>query len=141
MQYRRTAATATLSDGQLMLHCLLKIKERREDRLRRQMAELTRQHMQTEVMQNQCQVRRTELAQLQNQLLTWSGTLPANELLEQKQKMGSLFHEVHSMAMQQCTLSDTQKQLQQRLDVLHQELIIIMKKKEKIRGLLNNEYY
>ncbi|EEP96382.1 hypothetical protein yaldo0001_20500 [Yersinia aldovae ATCC 35236] len=35
------------------------------------------------------------------------------------------------MALQQCTLSDTQKQLQQRLDVLHQELIIIIEKKGK----------
>ncbi len=141
MQSRRTAATTTLSDGQVMLHCLLKIKERREDRLHRQMAELTRQHMQMEVMQNQSRARCAELAQLQNQILTWSGTLQAKELVEQKQKMGSLFHETHSLALQQRSLLDRQKQLQNRLDVLHQELVVIMKKKEKIRGLLNNEYY
>ena len=141
MQSRRTAATATLSDGQLMLHCLLKIKDRREDRLRRQMAELTRQAMQTEVMQHKCQAQRAELTQLLNQILTWSGTLTASALMEQKQKMGRLFHEEHGLALQQRSLLETQKRLQERLSMLHQELIIVMKKKEKLKGLLNDDCY
>ncbi|NLS55329.1 hypothetical protein GJ675_17050 [Hafnia alvei] len=124
-----------------MLHCLLKIKDRREDRLRRQMAELTRQRVQTEVMQRKCQARRDELMQLLNQILTWSGTLLANALMEQKQTMGGLFHEEHSLALQQRSLLDAQKRLQERLNVLHQELIIVMKKKEKLKELLSNECY
>ncbi|WP_261369253.1 hypothetical protein [Yersinia mollaretii] len=105
------------------------------------MVELTHQRMQTEIMQHKCQAKRTELTQLINQILTWSGTLPANTLMEQKQKMGELFHEEHSLALQQRSLVDTQKRLQRRLNALHQELILVMKKKEKLKGLLNNECY
>lgn len=140
MQSRRTAGSATLSDGQLMLRCLLKIKDRREDRLRRKMAEITRQQMQTEVLQTQCQMQRTELTEQLNQILTWSGTLLASDLITQKKRMGRLFHDEHCLAQQQCSLSELQKRLLDRLSELQRELVIIMKKKEKLRGLLTNEY-
>lgn|SRR5471032_99619 len=140
MQRRRTAAQATRSDGRLTLRCLLKIKDRREDRVRRQMAELSGQQRQIEAEQQQCQVRRTELASALNHLLTWSGTLLASALLAQKQKMNGLFHQEYHLALKQRSLLDRQKNVQARWDGLHRELLVVMKKKEKLRSLLNNEY-
>ncbi|MFP2694237.1 hypothetical protein ACLETS_23935 [Enterobacter ludwigii] len=122
-----------------MLNCLLRIKDRREDRLRRQITELTQQHQQTEQVDFQCQSRRKDLAQALNQLLLWSGTLPSHELMAQKQAMNNLFHEEYNLAQQQRLLADAQKRLQGQLRELQRELVSIMKKKEKLRSLLSDE--
>ncbi|WP_448868770.1 hypothetical protein [Enterobacter ludwigii] len=122
-----------------MLNCLLRIKDRREDRLRRQITELTQQHQQTEQLDFQCQSRRKDLAQALNQLLLWSGTLPSHELMAQKQAMNNLFHEEYNLAQQQRLLADAQKRLQGQLRELQRELVSIMKKKEKLRSLLSDE--
>jgi len=119
----------------------MNIKKRRENRLRRQIAELTQQHKQLDVNQRQCRDRRTELFQMLNQILSWSGILHAHELLAQKQRMSILFHEEHNLAQQQRYLSDSQQQLQERLTSLHGELLIILKNKEIIKEILNGEYY
>jgi len=104
------------------------------------MAELSGQQRQIEAEQQQCQVRRTELASALNHLLTWSGTLLASALLAQKQKMNGLFHQEYHLALKQRSLLDRQKNVQARWDGLHRELLVVMKKKEKLRSLLNNEY-
>lgn len=122
-----------------MLKCLLRIKNRREDRLRRQMTELTQQRQQTEQLDFQCQTRRKDLMQALNQLLLWSGTLPSRELMAQKQAMNDLFHEEYNLAQQQCLLADAQKRLQGQLSELQRELVSVMKKKEKLRSLLSHE--
>ena len=122
-----------------MLNCLLRIKDRREDRLRRQMTELTQQRQQTEQLNFQCQSRRKDLAQALNQLLLWSGTLPSRELMEQKQAMNDLFHEEYSLAQQQRLLVDAQKRLQGQLTELQRELVSVLKEKEKLRSLLSDE--
>ncbi|WP_447783561.1 hypothetical protein [Enterobacter asburiae] len=122
-----------------MLACLLKIKDRREDRLRRQMKALTQQLQQTEQLDFQCQTRRKDLSQALNQLLLWSGTLPSRELMAQKQAMNDLFHEEYGLAQQQRLLADAQKRLQEQLSKLQRELVSVMKKKEKLRSLLSDE--
>ena len=122
-----------------MLNCLLRIKDRREDRLRRQMTELTLQRQQTEQLGFQCQSRRKDLAQALNQLLLWSGTLPWGELMAQKQAMNNLFHEEYGLAQQQRLLADAQKRLQGQLSELQRELVSVLKKKEKLRSLLSDE--
>jgi hypothetical protein len=122
-----------------MLNCLLRIKDRREDRLRRQMTELTLQRQQTEQLSVQCESRRKDLAQALNQLLLWSGTLPSRELMAQKQAMNNLFHEEYGLAQQQRLLADAQKRLQGKLSDLQRELMSVLKKKEKLRSLLNDE--
>ncbi|EHM45816.1 hypothetical protein [Yokenella regensburgei] len=122
-----------------MLNCLLRIKDRREDRLRRQMTELTLQRQQTEQLGFQCQSRRKDLAQALNQLLLWSGTLSSGELMAQKQAMNNLFHEEYGLAQQQRLLADAQKRLQGQLSELQRELVSVLKKKEKLRSLLSDE--
>ncbi|ENP5941686.1 hypothetical protein ACDZ68_004062 [Salmonella enterica] len=122
-----------------MLNCLLRIKDRREDRLRRQVKELTQQLQQTEQLDFQCQTRRKDLAQALNQLLLWSGTLPSSELMAQKRAMNDLFHEEFGLAQQQRLLADAQKRLQEQLSKLQRELVSVMKKKEKLRSLLSDE--
>ena len=139
MQSRRTAGANALFDGHLMLNCLLRIKDRREDRLRRQMMELTLQRQQTEQLGFQCQSRRKDLAQALNQLLLWSGTLSSGELMAQKQAMNNLFHEEYGLAQQQRLLADAQKRLQGQLSELQRELVSVLKKKEKLRSLLSDE--
>ncbi|MFP1909677.1 hypothetical protein [Lonsdalea quercina] len=119
---------------------LLQIKHRREQRQRRQMAEISRRMTQTEVMREQCQQRRSQVLQLLSQILNWSGTLSARELMEQKQKMGRLFHEEIDLARQQRVLSDQKAELQKQRDELHCELSVTLKKVEKLRSLLNDEY-
>lgn len=113
-----------------MLNCLLRIKDRREDRLRRQMTELTLQRQQTEQLGFQCQSRRKDLAQALNQLLLWSGTLSSGELMAQKQAMNNLFHEEYGLAQQQRLLADAQKRLQGQLSELQRELVSVLKKKK-----------
>ncbi len=122
-----------------MLNCLLRIKDRREERLRRQMKELDQQRQQTELLDFQCQSGRHDLMQKLNQLLLWSGTLSAGELMEQKQVMHDLFHEEYDLAQQQQQLADEQKRLREKLCRLQQMLVSVMKKKEKLRSLLSNE--
>lgn len=139
MQSRRAAGANALFDGHLMLNCLLRIKDRREDRLRRHMTELTLQRQQTEQLSVQCQSRRKDLAQALNQLLLWSGTLPSRELMAQKQAMNNLFHEEYGLSQQQRLLADAQKRLQGQLSDLQRELMSVLKKKEKLRSLLNDE--
>lgn len=139
MQSRRNAGANALFDGHLMLNCLLRVKDRREDRLRRQMTELTQQLQQTEQLDFECQTRRKNLAQALNQLLLWSGTLPSRELMAQKQAMNDLFHEEYGLAQQQRLLADAQKRLQGQLSELQRELVSVMKKKEKLRSLLSDE--
>lgn len=139
MQSRRTAGANALFDGHLMLNCLLRIKDRREDRLQRQMTELTLQRQQTEQLGFQCQSRRKELAQALNQHLLWSGTLPSGELMAQKQAMNNLFHEEYGLAQQQRLLADAQKRLQGQLSELQRKLVSVLKKKEKLRSLLSDE--
>lgn len=139
MRSRRTADTNALFDGHMMLSCLLRIKERREERLRRQMTKVMQQQQRAEQLCLRCKARRSELAQTLNQILTWSGTLLSSELIEQKQVMNDLFHEEYRLSQQHILLSDTQNMLQEQLSQLQQDLIIIMKKKEKLRILLNHE--
>ncbi len=139
MPSRRTAGAHALFDGHLTLSCLLRIKDRQEERLRRQITELTQQQQKTEHLCRQCREQRHELTQRLNQILTWSGTLPACELMEQKQTMNDLFQEEYGLAQQQRLLSQTQKRLQEQLSQLQAELVSIMKKKEKLRSLLNHE--
>lgn len=122
-----------------MLNCLLRIKDRREERLRRQMKELDQQRQQTELLDFQYQSGRHDLMQKLNQLLLWSGTLSAGELMEQKQVMHDLFHEEYDLAQQQQQLADEQKQLREKISRLQQMLVSVMKKKEKLRSLLSNE--
>lgn len=122
-----------------MLNCLLRIKDRREERLRRQMKELDQQRQQTELLDFQYQSGRHDLMQKLNQLLLWSGTLSAGELMEQKQVMHDLFHEEYDLAQQQQRLADEQKRLWEKLCRLQQMLVSVMKKKEKLRSLLSNE--
>ncbi|MGL5701167.1 MAG: hypothetical protein ACRCYL_18480 [Kluyvera sp.] len=122
-----------------MLDCLFKIKGRREDRLRRQMREVTHLHQQAEQQRLQCQAQRDELTQKLFLALSWSGTLTAGELMMQKQTMNNLFREECSVAQQQRSLADTQRRLQEQLNQLRCELVKIMKKKEKLRSLLNDE--
>lgn len=140
MQYRRTASANVLFDGHLMLNSLLRIEARREDRLRRQITGLTQQCQQTEQLDFQCQSRRKDLALALNQLLLWSGTLPSREFMAQKQAMNNLFHEEYGLAQQQRLLADAQKRLQGQLSELQRELVNVLKKKEKLRSLLNNEH-
>lgn len=139
MQSRRTAGANALFNGHLILNCLLRIKDRREDRLRRQMMELTLQCQQTEQLDFQCHSRRKDLAQALNQHLLWSGTLPSRELMAQKQVMNDLFHEEYGLAQQQRLLADAQKRLQRQLSELQRELVSVLKKKEKLRSLLSDE--
>ncbi|WP_392336391.1 hypothetical protein [Pantoea stewartii] len=113
-----------------MLNCLLRIKDRREHRLLRQMTELTLQLQQTEQLCFQCQSRRKDLIQALNQLLLWSGTLPSGELMAQKQAMNNLFHEEYGLAQQQRLLADAQKRLQGQLSELQRELVSVLKKKK-----------
>ncbi|HDF2343668.1 TPA: hypothetical protein PC598_003286 [Morganella morganii] len=122
-----------------MLNCLLRIKDRRGERLRRQIKELDQQRQQTELLDFQCQSCRHDLMQKLNQLLLWSGTLSAGELMMQKQVMHDLFHEEYDLAQQQRLLADEQKQLLEKLSGLQQALVSVMKKKEKLRSLLSNE--
>lgn len=122
-----------------MLNYLLRIKDRREDRLRRQMKELTLQCQQTEQLRFQCQSRRKELAQTLNQHLLWSGTLPSGELMAQKQAMNNLFHEEYALAQQQRLIADARKRLQGQLSELQRKLVSVLKKKEKLRSLLRDE--
>lgn len=122
-----------------MFNCLLKIKDRREDRLRRQITELTRQYQQAEQHCFQCRSRREALAQTLEQHLFWSGTLPVGKLMEKKQVMNRLFNEEQDLAQQMSLLADTQNQLQARISQLKREQVSIMKKKEKLRSLLNDE--
>lgn len=122
-----------------MLNCLLRIKDRREERLRRQMKELDQQRQQTELLDFQYQSGRHDLMQKLNQLLLWSGTLSAGELMEQKQIMHDLFHEEYDLAQQQQQLADEQERLREKISGLQQMLVIVMKKKEKLRSLLSNE--
>ncbi|HBH7053573.1 TPA: hypothetical protein KV183_003057 [Morganella morganii] len=122
-----------------MLNCLLRIKDRREERLRRQMKELDQQRQQTELLDFQYQSGRHDLMQKLNQLLLWSGTLSAGELMEQKQIMHDLFHEEYDLAQQQQQLADEQKRLREKISGLQQMLVSVMKKKEKLRSLLSNE--
>lgn len=122
-----------------MLNCLLRIKDHREDRLRRQMTELSKQLQQTEQLDFQCKTRRKDLAQGLNQLFLWSGTLPSRELMAQKQAMNDLFYEEYGLAQQQRLLADAQKRLQGQLSELQRELVSVMKKKEKLRSLLSDE--
>lgn len=139
MQSRRSAGANALFDAHLMLNCLLRIKDRREDSLRRQMTELTLQRQQTEQLSFQCQSRRKNLAQALNHLLLWSGTLASRELMAQKQAMNNLFHEEYGLAQQQRLLADAQKRLQEQLSDLQRELMSVLKKKEKLRSLLSDE--
>lgn len=139
MQSRRTTGTNALFDGHLMLNCLFRIKERREERLLRQMTELTQQLQQTEQLYFQCRSRRKGLAQALNQLLLWSGTLPSGELMVQKQAMNNLYHEEYGLAQQQRLLADALKRLQGQLSEMQQQLVSVMKKKEKLRSLLSDE--
>lgn len=139
MRSRRTAGTNALSDRHLILNCLLRIKDRREERLQRQMKELDQQRQQTELLGFQCQSGRHDLMQKLNQLLLWSGTLSAGELMEQKQVMHDLFHEEYDLAQQQQQLADEQKRLREKISGLQQMLVSVMKKKEKLRSLLSNE--
>ncbi|OSN10898.1 hypothetical protein AU512_05770 [Lonsdalea iberica] len=139
MRSRRTAEAAALFDQRLTLNRLLQIKHRREQRQRRQMAEVTRRITQTEAMCEQCQQRRSQVVQQLGQILNWSGTLSAWELMEQKQKMGRLFHEEIVLARQQRLLSDQKTELQNQRDELHCELSVTLKKVEKLRSLLNDE--
>lgn len=139
MQSRRTSGAHALFNGHLMLNCLLRIKDRREERLRRQMMELTQQRQQTEQLDFQCQTRRKDLAQALNQRLLWSGTLPSRELMAQKQAMNDLFHEEYCLAQQQRLLADAQNRLQGQLSELQRELVSVLKKKEKLRSLLSDE--
>lgn len=122
-----------------MLHCLLRIKDRREERLRRQMKELNHQLQQMEQLDFQYQTYRNNLIKKRNQLLFWSGTLSAYELMAQKQVMHDLFHEECDLAQRQRLLADGQKQLLGKLSGLKQALVSVMKKKEKLRSLLINE--
>lgn len=122
-----------------MLNCLFRIKERREERLLRQMTELTQQLQQTEQLYFQCRSRRKGLAQALNQLLLWSGTLPSGELMVQKQAMNNLYHEEYGLAQQQRLLADALKRLQGQLSEMQQQLVSVMKKKEKLRSLLSDE--
>lgn len=122
-----------------MLNCLLRIKDRREDRLRRKIAELKQQRQQAEQLNFQYQNRRKELSQALSQHLIWSGTLPSRELMAQKQLMNSLFHEEYGLAQQQRLLADAQKRLQGQLSELQRELVSVLKKKEKLRSLLSDE--
>lgn len=139
MQSRRTSSANAFFNGHLMLNSLLKIENRRENRLRRKITDLTQQCQQTEQLNFQFQTRRKDLALTLNQILLWSGTLPSREFMAQKQTMNNLFHEEYSLAQQLRLLTDAQKRLQGQLRELQQELVSVMKKKEKLRSLLNDE--
>lgn len=123
-----------------MLNSLLRIEVRREDRLRRKITGLTQQLQQTEQLDFQCQTRRKDLTLTLNQLLLWSGTLLSCEFMAQKQAMNNLFHEEYGLAQQQRLLADAQKRFQGQLSELQRELVSVLKKKEKLRSLLNNEH-
>ncbi|MDH0354253.1 hypothetical protein [Morganella sp. GD04133] len=103
------------------------------------MKELDQQRQQTELLDFQYQSGRHDLMQKLNQLLLWSGTLSAGELMEQKQIMHDLFHEEYDLAQQQQQLADEQERLREKISGLQQMLVSVMKKKEKLRSLLSNE--
>ena len=140
MRHRNVVGTTAPSDRELKLRALLRIKDRREDRLRRQILLFTRQLQHTEDAHRQSQERHDMRKNALQQMLSWSGTLSVNELMMQKQKMSELCTEVHHLSQRLQMLAATQKRLQEKITQLRQERVSVMRKKEKLRSLLADEH-
>lgn len=140
MPNRRTAAQHAHADGELMLNDLLRVKDHREARLRRQMMQFKRQQAQIENDIMVCRSHRDEVTQQLQGWLGWSGVLVSHKLLDHKQAMQGLHHQQQELVQHQQTLRQTRSQLQAEQDRLRQSLLLVMRKKEKLRSLLNDEH-
>ncbi|WP_253376725.1 hypothetical protein [unidentified bacterial endosymbiont] len=140
MRTRSIAAQNATTDRQLILLSILKVKEHSEDKLRRQLTELIKTQQTLEVSKANCAEIRAGLRHTLGQMLAWSGTLPASLLQQKKGQMNQLFHHENVLAAQERLLSDEIKKVQAHQATLQQNVIILLKKKEKIRSLLRGEY-
>lgn len=140
MQRRHTAGKTAPSANQLMLRCILKIKERREEQLRMQISALENQQQQVADDQYHCQQCRDELHTTLADLLAWHGTLSSRKLVAKKQQMGKLFNQERELATLQQALLNTSHRLASQQGKRQAELFILMKKKEKIRMALADEH-
>lgn len=141
MPRRRTVEKPAPTSQQLMLRCLLKIKDRREDQLRSQLVMLERQQQQLLGEQQDNQRRREALMEKLADLLAWQGILASGKLLNKKQRMGELFNQERKLATQQQALLSALQQLENQQKERRSELFSMMKNKEKIRMILADEYY
>lgn len=139
MLYRRVAAQHAQPDEKVMLHDLLRIKTHRETVLRRQLMHLTREQDDIEIKRLACQTRRTELAQRHQCWLAWSGVASSSELLQRKCALEAMFEKDQALRQDQASLLETQSNLRTAQNKLQQQLMVVMKKKEKLRSLLNDE--
>lgn len=141
MPRRGAAGKTASSDVQLMMRCLLKIKDRRETQLRKQIAALEHRQHKLADEQQYCQLCRVEVVTKLIELLTWQGIQACEKLLAKKQQMGELFNRERELATQQRRLHSSRQQLESQQENLQKELTIILKKKEKIRVILADERY
>lgn len=136
------ANRSTVQDNpQLILRHLLKIKQRREQRLRRLTMDLNRKQGEIQIKINQNQCRRAELLAALEEKIKWSGTGSRNELMGYKREMELLFREERQQVIGRQTLNNDLKQVQTYQEEVKTELNLIMKKQEKLRILLEDDTY
>lgn len=138
MPSRRFASHAAQSDGTVILGDLLRVKTHREERLRRQIMRVKREQHAIEDKLVACGSLRAELTQSHQHWLGWSGEAMGHQLQSHKHRMASVFDQYQSLLQYQRALHAERDRLGELQALLRQQLLSVMKKKEKMRGLLQD---
>lgn len=141
MRHRRSAAAAYAADRQKLLNELLRLKARREARLRRALADVSRDERQNEAAARDGDARLAQLARTRHDLLSWRGVATVGDMGRRQREMQGVLQDVYALNGELRRLRQARAMLQDRRRALLRARVALMKKQEKLKRLLTDEYY
>ncbi|CAJ0993994.1 hypothetical protein SODG_004507 [Sodalis praecaptivus] len=141
MRPRCSAAAAYAADRKKVLKELLRLKARREARLRRLLAQVSRDERQNEANAREGDAQLARLARTRHAMLSWRGRATVGDMGRRAREMQGVLRGVYALNEERCRLRQTRALLEKRRRALQQERVTIMKQQEKLTLVLTDDDY
>ncbi|EGY29846.1 hypothetical protein Rin_00001690 [Candidatus Regiella insecticola 5.15] len=139
MRSGKNTKSASTSAGILTLNRLLTIRARREQSLRRSIAEHCNEQLELEARIERSRAERQKLCQQLRELTQWCGLLAPREFSEQKNQLHLIYQQERGQQAQITQYLEENKQLAIKVEALRTLLQRNLLEQEKLRILIKDE--